>query len=156
MLVRRLSNICPKSAGHLLTSVGCPSDIGLLDVHHTSDGRPSDICQKSDRRPSDVWQTPGPTLFSCPTASYVAYPANPRHPGRFSDVPKHSGLDLFRFFINLDASQSGSRTPRSVSEASRIDFGVSEASRQTGSPTPSPKGSSGIRRTLPQITAFWF
>ena len=32
--------------------------------------------------------------------------ANPAHPGRFLGVPKHSGQDFFRFFIDFDAHRT--------------------------------------------------
>ena len=42
-------------------------------------------------------------LFSQPTATYVAAPANPANPGRFFGVAKLSGFYFSIFFIDFDA-----------------------------------------------------
>ena len=43
----------------------------------------------------------GPRLAIC-----AANPANSAHPGRFSSVPQHFGLEFFRFFVDFDAPRT--------------------------------------------------
>ena len=50
---------------------------------------------------SHNWVPIEPTL-----ATWATNPVNPGHPGRLLGVPKHSGLDFFRFAIDFDVLQT--------------------------------------------------
>ena len=43
------------------------------------------------------WASIGPTMAIC-----AAHLVDPAHPARFFGVPRHSGLDFFIFFIDVD------------------------------------------------------